>query len=119
MSDGSTLTSSLSIDSTASKRKSSYGDILRASALLGGSQGVLLLISMVQTKCVACFLGPLGIGLSANYQAILNLSGRMTNLGLAGSSIRNIAGHVESGDTRQLVEAMRNHFIQSSHASLG
>jgi len=44
--------------------------ILKSSSLMGGAQGINLLLGMVRTKFAAVLIGPLGVGLLGNYMAI-------------------------------------------------
>lgn len=41
--------------------------ILKAMGLFGGAQAAVILMSIVRTKLVAVWLGPLGVGLNAIY----------------------------------------------------
>ena len=42
--------------------RTSYVQILRSTALIGGSSGLNLLVGIVRTKAIAMLLGPAGIG---------------------------------------------------------
>lgn len=80
------------------KHKQSYGLILKSSSLIGGSQGISLLIGMVRTKFVAILIGPVGIGLIGTYQAIQGMVGTVSGLGIQSSAVRNVAVAVGNGD---------------------
>ena len=54
--------------------KSSYGQILKSSALIGGSSVVNILIGIVRTKAMALLLGPEGFGLMGVYGSISNFA---------------------------------------------
>jgi PST family polysaccharide transporter len=57
----------------APAESSSYGQILKSSALVGGAQIFNLLLGMVRTKFAATLIGPAGVGLIGNYSAIQGL----------------------------------------------
>ena len=49
--------------SATEKSRKSYGQILKSSALIGGSTAFNMLFSIVRTKAMAVLLGPTGVGL--------------------------------------------------------
>ena len=53
--------------------KKTYGQILKSSAIIGGSSAVNLALSIVRTKVMAVLLGPAGFGLFGIYGTILDL----------------------------------------------
>ena len=77
---------------------SSYGQILKSSSLIGGAQGINLLLGMVRTKFAAVLIGPLGVGLAGNYGAIQGLVGTVAGLGIQSSGVRDVAEAVGRGD---------------------
>lgn len=68
-----------------------YKQILKATTLFGGAQGLNILINLVRTKLVAVLLGPAGVGLNAIYNETRELIHSTTNFGLDTSGIRNIS----------------------------
>lgn len=84
------------------KRNNSYSQILRSSSLIGGSQVVELLVGIVRVKCVAIFLGPVGVGLSGTYSSLIELVHRIAGLGMRGSGVREVAKAVGSGDRENI-----------------
>jgi len=50
--------------------KKSYGEILRSSALIGGSSALNMVFGILRTKAMALLLGPAGVGLLGLYIAI-------------------------------------------------
>ena len=76
----------------------SYSQILKASSIIGGAQGIKLLFGMVQIKFAAILIGPVGVGLIANYQAIQGMVGNLAGLGLPSSGVREVAEAVGRGD---------------------
>ena len=61
--------------------KGSYGQILKSSALVGGSQALNLGIGIVRTKAMALLLGPAGFGLFGLYGSIADLTQNFAGLG--------------------------------------
>lgn len=78
--------------------KSSYGQILKSSSLIGGAQGINLLLGMVRVKFAAVLIGPSGVGLAGNYAAIQGLVGTVVGLGIQSSAVRDVAEAVGRGD---------------------
>ena len=57
--------------------KHTYGQILKSSALIGGSSVLNILIGIVRTKVMAVLLGPAGFGLMGLYGSIIDLAGAL------------------------------------------
>jgi PST family polysaccharide transporter len=70
---------------------SSYRQILKSSALVGGASAVSLLLGMVRNKAIAVLLGPAGVGLIGIYSSIVSTAATVAGLGLANSAVREIA----------------------------
>ena len=64
-----------------SEPKKSYSRIMKSSSLIGGAQGINILIGMVRVKFVAVLIGPLGVGLAGTYQALIGFIGTFAGLG--------------------------------------
>jgi antigen flippase len=79
-------------------RRASYGQILKSSSIVGGAQGLNLLIGMARTKLVAMLLGPTGVGLVGLYQSAVGLVGTLAGLGIGQSAVRQVA---EAAGTNQ------------------
>jgi PST family polysaccharide transporter len=82
--------------------KSSYGQILKSSAMIGGSSVINIGIGIVRTKAMAVFLGPAGFGLFGIYGSIVNLSQTIGGMGVNSSGVRQIAEAVGSGDADRI-----------------
>ncbi len=80
----------------------SYRDILKSSALIGGSAAINVVISMVRTKAMAAMLGPAGFGLMGAFMLLADLARNMAQLGLSASGVRQIADAVGAGDQLRL-----------------
>ncbi len=90
-------TPSTTADSVSPDKKT-YGQILKSSALIGGSSAINVGLSIVRTKVMALLLGPAGIGLFGVYWAILDLVRSVAGMGINTSGVRQIAEAVGSGD---------------------
>ena len=85
-----------------SESKQSYSRIMKSSSLIGGAQGINILIGMVRIKFVAVLIGPLGVGLMGTYQALIGFIGTFAGLGLQGSAVRDVAEAVGSQDDERV-----------------
>jgi antigen flippase len=90
------------VSSTPTRDKESYGQILKSSALIGGSQVANIAIGIVRTKAMAMLLGPAGFGLFGLYGSIANLTQSLAGMGINSSGVRQIAEAVGSGDRTQI-----------------
>jgi O-antigen/teichoic acid export membrane protein len=82
--------------------KGSYGQILKSSALVGGSQALNLGIGIIRTKAMALLLGPSGFGLFGLYGSIADLTQNIAGLGVNSSGVRQIAEAAGSGDEERM-----------------
>ena len=71
--------------------KNKYNNILKATSLLGGVQGLNIVLNLVRTKIVAELIGPSGVGLNGIYNETRELIHTTTNLGLDVSGVRDIS----------------------------
>lgn len=69
----------------------SFKQILKATSLFGGVQVFNILISMVRSKFIALFIGPLGMGISSLLLATIGVLNALTNLGLDRSAVKEIS----------------------------
>ncbi len=86
----------------AHRQTVSYRDILRSSAIVGGSSMLNVCIGMVRTKAMAVLLGPAGFGMMGTYALISDLTRSVAQMGLTGSGVRQIASAVATGDHEQI-----------------
>ncbi len=87
-------------------QRSTYGQVLKSSALVGGSQFINVGISMVRTKAMAVMLGPAGFGLFGLYNSIANLAQTLAGMGVNSSGVRQIAAAVSTGDNKTIAETV-------------
>lgn len=98
--------SDATVTKAENRRKSSYRQIMKSSALIGGAQFVNILLGMVRIKFVAVLLGPAGIGLRGIYLAITGLVGGLSSLGISASGVRDVAQACGSGDPKRLARTV-------------
>jgi PST family polysaccharide transporter len=79
-----------------------YRQILRSSAIVGGSSVVSMAIGLVRTKAMALMLGPGGFGLMGALSTIADLARTIAELGINSSGVRQIAEAAGSGDARKI-----------------
>jgi enterobacterial common antigen flippase len=70
--------------------KNSYGQILRASSIVGGGQAANYLIGLARVKLAAMLLGPTGVGLVGLYTSAIGLVGVVSGMGVKSSGVREI-----------------------------
>lgn len=75
-----------------------YGQILKSSAIIGGSTILKVGIGIVRTKIMALLLGPAGFGLAGLYTSIITLAQSIAGIGINSSGVRQIAEATGSGD---------------------
>lgn len=85
---------------------SSYGQILKSSSILGGTQAAVYLISLLKTKVAAVLLGPQGVGLVGLYQSATAMVAIVVGLGLNSSGVREVAQASRSGDAIDLARTV-------------
>jgi PST family polysaccharide transporter len=86
--------------SAAARSKHTYGQILKSSALMGGSSVFNVGVGIVRTKIMALLLGPAGFGLIGLYSSIVNLTQSIACMGIDSSGVRQIAAAVGSLDMK-------------------
>lgn len=90
----------------ATADKESYSQILKSSALIGGSSAVNIAIGIIRTKAMAVLLGPSGFGLMGVYGSILDLAQSIAGMGISSSGVRQIASATGSGDTNRIARTV-------------
>jgi PST family polysaccharide transporter len=95
---------SLPAEANGSALQKSYGQILKSSALVGGSSLLNVAIGMVRTKVMALLLGPAGFGLFGVYGSIATMAQTVAGMGVNSSGVRQIAEAAGSGDVGRIAE---------------
>ena len=88
----------------SAEQKRSYGEILKSSAMIGGSQLLNIAIGVGRTKAMALLLGPAGFGLFGLYGSISNLTQSIAGMGINSSGVRQIAEAVGTGDKARVAQ---------------
>jgi PST family polysaccharide transporter len=86
--------------------KKSYGEILKSSALIGGSAAMVMGFGMVRSKAMAVLLGTAGVGLFGMYTQISELARMFAGLGINSSGVRQIAEAVGTGDNQRIAKTV-------------
>jgi antigen flippase len=86
----------------ASPAKRSYGQILKSSALIGGSSILSVGFGIVRNKAIALILGPSGVGLFGLYNSVYDLTRSFAGLGVNSSGVRQIAEAVGSQNEERI-----------------
>lgn len=84
------------------QKNNSYRSILKATGVFGMMQVIRLLISMVSSKFVAIYLGPIGIGLVSLLNNAVNIILAVTNFEFLKTSTREIALQNDINDKTKL-----------------
>jgi len=87
-------------------KRGTYGQILKSSAVVGGSQILNIGIGMLRTKAMAVLLGPSGFGLFGLYSSLVNLAQTLAGMGVNSSGVRQIAAAASTGDERRIAETV-------------
>lgn len=94
-----TVTASTIAPETVKKAENqTYGQILKSSALIGGSSLLNIGTRIIRTKAMAMLLGPTGFGLLSVYSSIADFAISIAGLGVNSSGVRQIAEAVGSGE---------------------
>jgi PST family polysaccharide transporter len=87
-------------------RTPTYPEILKSSALIGGSSVVTLVVGILRTKSLALLLGPSGFGLMGIFSSIADLSRSIAEMGINSSGVRQIADATASSDTARIARTV-------------
>ena len=82
--------------------KHTYGQILKSSALVGGSSILNIAIGIARTKAMAMLLGPTGFGLAGLYGSVSDLTQSLAGMGINSSGVRQIAEAVGTNDGNRI-----------------
>lgn len=94
-------------DDSGGQGGSTYRQILRSSAIVGGSSIASMMIGLVRTKVMAMLLGPAGVGLMGALNSIADLARTLAELGINSSGVRQIAESVGTGDSGRIALTVR------------
>jgi enterobacterial common antigen flippase len=88
------------------KRKQTYGQILKSSAVIGGSSVMNIGIGIVRTKAMAMLLGPAGFGLAGLFTSVATLTQTVAGIGINSSGVRQIAEAAGSNDQLRIAKTV-------------
>lgn len=80
----------------------SYGKILKSTSLIGGAQGINLVLGMVRVKFAAVLIGPVGVGLLGNFQALQGVVAALAGFGIQSSAVRDVAQAISENDPEKV-----------------
>jgi PST family polysaccharide transporter len=83
-----------------SSESSSHRQILKASAFMGGSSVISILVNILRTKIIAILLGPAGVGLGGMYSTIMSTAASLAGFGIGNSGVRQLAEALGRDDGR-------------------
>jgi antigen flippase len=86
---------------------SSYRQIFKSTAIVGGAQVIVLLVGLVRQKAMALWLGTSGVGIASLYMSGISLVGVISSLGIGASGVRQIAESAGTGDQKKLGRTVR------------
>ena len=88
------------------KTTDSYDRIVKSTGLLGGVQGIVVVVNIVRTKLVSMLLGPTGFGITESFNRTLNLVKSTTDLGVPFSAVKTVSECKSSGADARLAESV-------------
>ena len=86
--------------------KNTYGQIVKSSALIGGSTMFNVGLSMVRTKVMALLLATSGMGLFGIYGTTSDLVRTLAGMGINVSGVRQIAEAVGTGEEQRIARTV-------------
>jgi len=84
--------------------KETYSQIVKSSALVGGSSVLNIAIGIIRTKVIAVLLGPAGFGLFGLYGSIATLTQTFAGMGINSSGVRQIAEAAGSDNSEHIAQ---------------
>ena len=86
--------------------KSSHGQIIKSSALIGGSTVINVFLRMVRNKVMALLLDTSGLGLFGNFDRTSDLVRTIAGMGINVSGVRQIAEAVGTQDEERIARTI-------------
>jgi len=86
--------------------RQTYGQILKSSALIGGSSAINVGFRIVRVKVFAILLGPTGVGLLGLYGSVADLTRSVAGLGINSSGVRQVAEAATTGDASRIAHTV-------------
>ena len=95
---------------TDQEQSTTYDHVIKYTGLLGGVQGITMLVSIVRNKIVSELLGPSGLALINFFNNAIRLVNQSTDFGLPFSAVKHVAELFERGtyaEVRDFVRTVR------------
>jgi enterobacterial common antigen flippase len=83
-----------------------YGQILKSSALIGGSSVMRIGLGIARTKAMAVLLEPAGIGLMGLFTTIAEMAQTLSGVGINTSGVRQIAEAAGTDDAHRIARTV-------------
>ena len=90
--------------------RASYRRILRSSSIIGGASFINLAMGVLRTKFLAVLLGPIGVGVTSLYTALMTTTSAFATMGVGTVGTRQVAEAFSKGDERALTLVRRAMF---------
>ena len=84
-----------------------YGRVVKYLGLLGGAQGVSLLVNLLRNKVASTLLGTVGLGLIGLYNRTVQMFCDCTNLSLSYSAVRKLSDAYENATTDDVMHYVK------------
>lgn len=84
-----------------------YGRVVKYLGLLGGAQGLSLLVNLLRNKIASTLLGAVGLGLIGLYNRTVQMFSDCTNLSLSYSAIRKLSDTYENATAEDLAHYVK------------
>lgn len=84
-----------------------YGRVVKYLGLLGGAQGLSLLVNLLRNKIASTLLGAVGLGLIGLYNRTVQMFSDCTNLSLSYSAIRKLSDTYENATAADLAHYVK------------
>ena len=88
------------------EKEDSYSHILKYTGILGGVQGLSVLVGIVRNKFAALFLGPNGMGMVSLLNSTINMMVSATSFGIPTSAVHEISENYDRAP-KQLLESIK------------
>jgi PST family polysaccharide transporter len=84
----------------------SYKEIVKSSALIGGTSVINVALGILRTKVLALLIGPAGMGLFSAFSSVTTLVSSVAGMGINTSGVRQIAEATGSNDAETIARTV-------------
>lgn len=96
----------------------SYRKVMKNSLIVGGAQFVQLFVSLIRTKVLVLFVGPIGMGVYSLLNSGIVTIHQFTSLGIFQSAVRELSGIFTTGDDLVYAKTRKVFILLSIGASI-